>query len=270
MSKVDRRLAQFRAEGRKALVPFITAGDPSLNVTCELIRSFDRMGCGVCEVGIPYSDPIADGPVIQASYTRALDRKIKVEQIFDQLATVAPSIEMPVVVMVSYAIVYRMGLEAFVDRAIASGVSGAIIPDLLVEDADEMDALCRARDFSLIRLVTPTTPDDRARAIASTSTGFVYYVSVTGITGERIELPPEIVGRIEWLRRQTNVPICVGFGISSPEQVGAMSKVADGVIVGSAIVRRLAPSADGSVKPDAEMVADVESFVGELLKGMPG
>lgn len=268
MSKVDRRLAQFRSEGRKALVPFLTAGDPSLQVTCELIRAFDRMGCGVCEVGIPYSDPIADGPVIQASYTRALDRKIRVEEIFDQLATVAPQIEMPVVVMVSYAIVYRMGLQAFVERAISAGVSGAIIPDLLVEDADEMDAICRARDFSLIRLVTPTTPDDRAAAIARSSTGFVYYVSVTGITGERVELPPEISNRIQWLQQQTAVPICVGFGISTPSQASLMAKVADGVIVGSAIVRRLAPAADGSVKPSECMVADVESFVGELLEGL--
>ena len=268
MSKVDRRLEAFRQQGRKALVPFITAGDPDLDTMCDLIRAFDRLGCGVCEIGIPYSDPLADGPVIQASYTRALDRGLKVEAVFERLSRIAPQIEMPVVVMVSYAIVYRMGLESFVERAQAAGVSGAIIPDLLVDDSAEMDAVCRSRDFSLIRLVTPTTPEDRAVKIARESTGFVYYVSVTGITGERVELPKEITERIQWLQQQTDVPVCVGFGVSQPEQVTALSRVAAGVIVGSAIVRRLAPAADGSIKPRECQVADVEAFVGQLVDGL--
>ena len=151
MSKVDRRLAEFRAQNRKALIPFITAGDPNLETMVELIREFDRLGCGVCEVGIPYSDPIADGPVIQASYTRALDRGIRVEAIFDSLASVTSQISMPVVVMVSYAIVYRMGLEAFVDRAMAAGVSGAIIPDLLVDDADDSNLTSVQAAFETFR-----------------------------------------------------------------------------------------------------------------------
>lgn len=262
MSKVDRRLAEFRAQGRKALVPFITAGDPSLDVTVELVRRFDALGCAVCEIGIPYSDPIADGPVIQASYTRALERRIHVDDIFRRIAEVAPQIQMPVVVMVSFAIIYRIGAETFLERAVAAGISGAIVPDLPVEDADEFGEACRVRDFSLIQLVTPTTPPERAERIARASTGFVYYVSVTGITGERTELPRELVDKVSWLRTRTDVPICIGFGVADPDQVKQVTSIADGAIVGSAIVRRLStPGGEGAV------IAAVEKFVGELLTG---
>ncbi len=263
MSKVDQRLATFRAAGRKALIPFITAGDPDLETTVELIRAFDRLGCGVCEIGIPYSDPIADGPVIQASYTRSLERGIRVEAIFDAIGSVAREIEMPVVVMVSYAIVHRIGIDSFLDRAIKAGIAGAIVPDLLIEDGDELQAAASAKDFSLIRLVTPTTPADRAAAIARASTGFVYCVSVTGITGERATIPAATLARIEELRRQTSVPICVGFGISAADQVADVGRTADGVIVGSALVRRLAEPGTR-----AETVERVARFAGELVAGL--
>lgn len=261
MTKVDQRFAELRAQNRKALVPFVTAGDPDLDTTVEMIRRFDRLDCAVCEVGIPYSDPIADGPVIQASYTRALEKKIHLKEIFRRLAEVAPEVSIPVVTMVSYAIVFRHGPEQFIQDAVAAGVSGAIIPDLLVEDAAEMVELCKKYDFALIQLVTPTTPDERALSIAETTTGFLYYVSVTGITGERAELPPILAQRLSWLKEHTDLPICVGFGISQPDQVKQVADIADGAIVGSAIVRRLAD-------PDSHSVADdVESYVASMLEG---
>ena len=173
---------------------------------------------------------------------------------------------MPLVTMVSYAIVYRHGLEKYVADAKAAGVAGAIVPDLLVEEADELAAICKAADFSLIQLVTPTTPRERAVRIAQSSTGFLYYVSVTGITGERTELPPSLVENVGWLRTQTDLPICIGFGISQPEHVKLLAPVADGLIVGSAIVRRVAEAA---TKPRDAVLKDVGEYAASLLAALP-
>ena len=198
---IDAVFARLRAEGRKAFMPFVTAGDPDLDFTADVVRELDRRGCSMCEVGIPYSDPIADGPVIQASYTRALAKKIKLAEIFAMLGRVSRDVKMPLVTMVSYAIVYRHGLQQYVADAKAAGVAGAIVPDLLVEEADDLAAICKAADFSLIQLVTPTTPRERAVRIARSSTGFLYYVSITGITGERTELPPSLVVYVRFAHR---------------------------------------------------------------------
>ena len=175
-----------------------------------------QRGASLCELGIPYSDPIADGPVIQASYTRALGKKIRLEQILEMARELTPSFKPPLVSMVSYAIVYRHGLEKY-RRRCAGGraCAGAIVPDLPVEESTALAKICRAADFSLIQLVTPTTPRPRAVQIAETSTGFLYYVSVTGITGERGELPPDLIDNVAWLRKQTPLPVCIGFGIST-------------------------------------------------------
>src|SRR2546423_410862 len=212
MSRLDQLFSDLCRQKRKAFMPFVTAGDPDLDFTAEVIRELDRRRCSMCEVGIPYSDPIADGPVIQASYTRALTNRIKLSEIFNMLADVSRDVKMPLVTMVSYAIVYRHGLAQYVADAKAAGVAGAIVPDLLVEESDELARICKAADFNLIQLVTPTTPRERAVKIARSSTGFLYYVSVTGITGERMELPPSLVENVSWLRRETELPICIGFG----------------------------------------------------------
>ena len=262
MSRIDSLFANLRRHGQKALMPFVTAGDPDLGFTADVIRELDRRGCSMCEVGIPYSDPIADGPVVQASYTRALGQKVTLRSIFDMLAGLKGQVQMPLVTMVSYAIVYRHGLARYVEDAQRAGVVGAIVPDLLVEEADELAAICKAAEFSLIQLVTPTTPRERAVRIARASTGFLYYVSVTGVTGERTELPPSLVENVSWLRTQTDLPICIGFGISRPEHVKLLAPVADGLIVGSAIVRRVAEAAS---KPRAAVLNDVGEYAGELL-----
>lgn len=240
MSSIDKLFAELRTAGRRAFMPFITAGDPDLEFTAAVLAELASRGSHLIELGIPYSDPIADGPVIQASYTRALEKKIKLAEIFGMLKQVTPTIPAPVVTMASYAIIYRREPERYLDAAQAAGVAGAIVPDLPVDESEKLSALCRARDFSLIQLVTPTTPRDRALRIAATSTGFLYYVSVTGITGERTELPPELVDNVGWLRSQTQLPICIGFGISRPEHVTLLKEVADGLIVGSAVVRAMA------------------------------
>jgi len=265
MSAIDALFAELRAAGRKALMPFVTAGDPDLEFTAEVIREVVRRGAALCEVGIPYSDPIADGPVIQASYTRALEKHVKLADVFTMLAGVTPGLAAPVVTMVSYAIVFRRGPESYVARAKQSGLSGLIVPDLPVEEAAPLAAICRREDLSLIQLITPTTPRDRARRIADHTTGFIYYVSVTGITGERAELPPEIAGNVAWLRTQTRLPICIGFGISRPEHVRMLAPVADGLIVGSAIVRRVA---EAHHRPRSEVLRGLGDYVAELLAAM--
>jgi tryptophan synthase alpha chain len=265
MSAIDELFANLSHERRKALMPFVTAGDPDLAFTAAVLKEIIGRGCQLCEIGIPYSDPIADGPVIQASYTRALEHKIKLDDILKTLGEVSSQVKAPLVTMVSYAIVYRHGLEKYVDDAANQGLAGLIVPDLPVEESAQLAGICRKRNISLIQLVTPTTPRERAIRIAETSTGFLYYVSVAGITGERTALPPELVDNVGWLRTQTDLPICIGFGISQPEHVKLLAPVADGLIVGSAIVRRIATASE---KPRDQVLREVGDYVAELLAAL--
>jgi tryptophan synthase alpha chain len=266
MSRIDQLFAELRATGKKALMPFVTAGDPDLEFTAAVLKELVARGGDLCELGIPYSDPIADGPVIQESYTRALAHKIKLAQILDMLAGVAPKVPAPIVTMVSYAIVLRHGLAQYVADAVKAGAAGAIVPDLPAEESDELATICRKADFNLVQLVTPTTSRERALRIAERSSGFLYYVSVTGITGERTELPQSLVDNVGWLREQTPLPICIGFGISKPEHVRQLATVADGLIVGSAIVRRIA---EASTKPRDAVLKDVGDYVASLIAALP-
>jgi tryptophan synthase alpha chain len=229
------------------------------------LKELVKCGASLCELGIPYSDPIADGPVIQASYTRALAHKIKLSQILEMASATLPKLNAPVVTMVSYAVVYRHGLQQYVADCQRAGIAGAIVPDLLVEESKPLADICRAADFSLIQLVTPTTPRDRAIRIAEASSGFIYYVSVTGITGERRELSPELADNVAWLRERTPLPVCIGFGISTPDHVRMLAPVADGLIVGSAVVRRIA---EADQKPREQVLADVGQYVTSLVAAL--
>ena len=259
MNPIDSLFARLRSQGRKAFIPFLTAGDPDLAATTRLAPILAERG-DLLEIGFPYSDPIADGPVIQASYTRALERGLRVEDIFAAVRHFTVK-ETPLAAMVSYSLIHRRGAEAFLEQAAMAGFSGAIVPDLPFEESESLSRLAAQRDFKLIHLVTPTTPRERACAIARRSTGFLYCVSVSGITGERDRLPPELLEQLAWLRGQTDVPLCVGFGISRPEHVHSLREVADGVIVGSAFVRHLEKA--GSQSLDA-----VGSAIGELAASL--
>jgi len=263
MSQVDERFQQLRLAGKKAFIPFVTAGDPNVEFTKSLLLELDRRGASIIEIGFPYSDPIADGPVIQASYQRALDDELTVAEIFAAVGEVSAELEAPIVAMVSYAIIHRHGCEQFIADAKAAGFSGAIVPDLLADESQSLRDACDQSDFSLIQLVTPTTNRERAVEIARSSTGFLYYVSVAGITGERSELPTELVDNVSWIRSQTNVPVCIGFGISQPEHVAKLAPVADGLIVGSAIVKRVAAGAGNE-----ETLEEIGSYVDSLLAAM--
>ena len=266
MSAIDTLFQRLRADNKKAFMPFITAGDPDLDFTLEVIRMLDACGSSMIELGIPYSDPVADGPVIQASYNRALDKGVKLSQIFDTIATITPEIKTPIVSMLSYGIIYRRGLKEYVTAAKAAGIAGAIVPDLPIEESDELAKICREEDFSMIRLIAPTTPRERAKRIAEQTTGFIYYISVAGITGERTKLPTELADNVAWLREQTDLPVCIGFGISQPEHIKTLAPSADGLIVGSAIVRRIAEAGE---KDRATVLADIKSYVEDLLAAMP-
>lgn len=276
-------------------MPFVTAGDPDTAFTAALVRRLAGAGCSLVELGIPYSDSVADGPVIQASYTRALEHKVKLADVLAMLGDLTGekrglgpfspgeastsssnfigekgacplfSPFPPIVTMLSYSIVFRHGIDRYVADARAAGAAGAIVPDLPLEESAPLVERCRREDFSLIQLITPTTPRDRARRIADRATGFIYYVSVAGITGERTTLPPEILDNVAWLHEQTPLPICIGFGISRPEHVRMLSPVADGLIVGSAIVRRVAETA---TKPREQVLDEIAAYAGELLAAL--
>lgn len=263
MSTIDDKFRELRAAGKKAFIPFVTAGDPSLELTAQVLKTLSDCGSAIGEVGIPYSDPIADGPVIQASYTRALNAGVKLADIFATVKSIAHQITMPLASMVSYSIIERIGAEKYVAGAQAAGFSGAIVPDLLVEEAADLRSLCLSCDFSLIHLVTPTTPPERMLRIAESSTGFLYFVSITGITGERNELPSDLLDKVSWLRERTALPICIGFGISQAEHVRLLSPVADGLIVGSALVRRLSENL-----PPPQLLANARALASELIAAM--
>jgi len=269
MNPIDLLFQQLRARGGKAFIPFVTVGDPDLATSALLVQTLARRGASLIELGFPYSDPIADGAVIQASYTRALNKGIRISDIFTtagQLA-VSPALKdrVPLVGMVSYSLVYHRGPEGFLDQARAAGFHGAIIPDLPVEEAAGIARQAADRDFKLIQLVTPTTPRERAVQIARTSTGFLYCVSVTGITGERDQLPGELLDQLTWLRGQTDLPLCVGFGISKPEHVRMLREVVDGVIVGSALVRRLEAA---GTRPVPEVIQEIGNLAQSLADAL--
>lgn len=247
-------------------MPFITAGDPDIQTTMELIGALGRQGVDLIEVGFPYSDPIADGPVIQASYTRALDAGTRVADILDgveRLRGETGGSLPPLLAMVSYAIMFRHGLEAFLDDASAAGFAGLIVPDLPGDEAAECFELVRRRDIDLVQLIAPTTPRQRVRQILKHCSGFVYCIAVAGITGERDQIASTLLDQLRWLREETELPLAVGFGISKPEHLDPLRELADGVIVGSAIVRHLQSLADGACSRE-----DVVSEVGRIAENM--
>ena len=253
--------AQCKAASRRAVSPFVTAGDPDGKSTSAILDSICTAGATCCELGVPYSDPIADGPVIQASYTRALNAGMTLTKMFDIVSAFSKSHSMPLLAMASYSLIYRNGIKTFVKRGQESGLAGFVVPDLPLEESDELDTQCRLAGLALVRLVTPTTPPERAREIARRSTGFLYCVSVAGVTGERTALPENLLERIQWLREESDVPILVGFGISTAEQAKEVAAVADGVIVGSAVVRCIERAESGTSMADA-----AGDFVRELVE----
>ncbi|MBW4689478.1 MAG: tryptophan synthase subunit alpha [Komarekiella atlantica HA4396-MV6] len=224
-----------------ALIPFITAGDPNLETTAEALRILDRNGADFIELGIPYSDPLADGPVIQAAATRALHKGTKLEQVLEMLQTVSPSLKAPIILFTYYNPILHRGIKPFLASIANAGARGLVVPDLPLEEAEELIHTAASFGIEVILLVAPTSSQDRIEAIARQSQGFIYLVSVTGVTGMRSQLQDRVKHLVKDLRSVTDKPIGVGFGISDPEQARqVMEWGADAVIVGSAFVKRLA------------------------------
>lgn len=266
MNPIDSLFQSLRSQKRKAFMPFVTAGDPDLAFTRDLIPAAAASGASLLEVGFPFSDPIADGPVIQASYTRALSHGLKLTDIFAAISDVTkrPGWATPLVAMASYSLMFKKGPAKFIAEAQAAGFSGAVVPDLPVEEAAELSKLAADRDFKLILLVTPTTSPERAEKVVKACSGFVYVVSVVGITGARDAMPADLSQQIARLRTLTDLPLCVGFGVSRPEHVRGLKDVADGVIVGSALVKKL----DAAATDRSAALRDVQALVKELSSAL--
>jgi len=261
VNRIDAKFKELRERSESAFIPFITAGDPSLDATRKLIVEFDRRGSDIIELGVPYSDPIADGPVIQSSYYRALSGGVKLSDIMELVRDVRKKSEIPIVSMISQSILFKNGCDNFVKSAVKAGFDGATIPDLPVEEAEKIMEAGRKEGFKIICFIAPTTTSHRMELIVKKSQGFLYYISVVGITGVRSELSAGITENIQNIKKLTNLPVALGFGISTPEQARMAGKVADGVIVGSAIMREIEKY---SSQGDDVLVDKVGKFVGEL------
>jgi tryptophan synthase alpha chain len=241
MISVSQRFKALRDRGQCALIPFITAGDPDLATTAAALKTLDSHGADLIELGVPYSDPLADGPVIQAAATRALERGTRFEQVLEILANVTPELQAPVILFTYYNPIFHRGVDNFLAQVASVGVKGLVIPDLPLEEADTILTKTAAHDLELTLLVAPTTPRDRIVKIAERSQGFIYLVSTTGVTGIRSQLEERVQELLMELRQVTDKPIGVGFGISQPEHAHqVMQWGADAAIVGSAFVKRLA------------------------------
>lgn len=241
MTSVSDCLKARRDRGEASLIPFITAGDPDLETTLKALQVLDRSGADVIELGVPYSDPLADGPVIQAAATRALSQGIRLEQVLDLVQQVSPTLQAPIVLFTYYNPILNRGIDAFLKAIKAAGVKGLVVPDLPLEEVDTLMQPAIAAGIELTLLVAPTSPMERIQAIAAQSQGFVYLVSVTGVTGMRTQVNTRVQSLLQDLHQVTDKPIGVGFGVSQPDQARQLRGWgADAVIVGSAFVKHLA------------------------------
>ena len=227
----------LRRKGQKALIPYVMGGDPDVARSEQIVRTLVAAGADIIELGIPFSDPLADGPAIQEAGQRAIRKGVICEDLFKMVARLRKDISVPLVFMTYYNPVFHFGLAKFCNRCAKSGVSGLIVPDLPLEESLPLEKETRRTGLDLIYLATPTSPPERVEKLAQHTRGFLYYVSRTGVTGARQSLPSDLVGNIRRIRKMTDIPIGVGFGIKDAKQATKVAKVADAVIIGSAIVR---------------------------------
>jgi tryptophan synthase alpha chain len=240
-STIADRFKVLRSRRQCALIPFIVAGDPNFGATAEALRVLDRSGADFIELGIPYSDPLADGPVIQAAATRALQRGTRLEQVLELVRIISPSLQAPIILFTYYNPILNRGIETFFEQIANAGVKGLVIPDLPMDEATDVLEIASANGVELILLVAPTSSQERINAIAQKSQGFIYLVSVTGVTGMRTQVQKRVKDLLAEMQNTTDKPIGIGFGISSGEQARQVRDWgADAVIVGSAFVKRMA------------------------------
>jgi tryptophan synthase alpha chain len=241
MTSVSQCFQNLKSKSQCALIPFITAGDPDLETTASALKILDQQGADLIELGVPYSDPLADGPVIQAAATRALQKGVKLEDVLGIVQQVKNEVRSPIILFTYYNPIFYRGVKKFLSQIHEAGVKGLVVPDLPLEEAENFLSLASAHEIEVILLVAPTSPMERIKAIATKSQGFIYLVSVTGVTGMRTQVATRVEYLITSLKSVTDKPIGVGFGISEPEHAARIKQWgADAVIVGSAFVKRLA------------------------------
>lgn len=249
-----------------ALIPFVTAGDPDLATTAAALKTLDRCGADFLELGVPYSDPLADGPVIQAAATRALQTGTTLDKVLELVKTVSPELQAPIILFTYYNPILNRGIETFFQDIAAAGAKGLVVPDLPLEEVSAVTQAATQAGIEVILLVAPTSPQERIRAIAEKAQGFIYLVSVTGVTGMRSQIQGRVKELLHELHTITDKPVAVGFGVSQPEQAAQLRAWgADGVVVGSAFVKRLA----NSDNPQAGL-AELETFCRELDQAVKG
>ncbi|MBI3992769.1 MAG: tryptophan synthase subunit alpha [Candidatus Lambdaproteobacteria bacterium] len=256
---VARMFADLRAAGRKALIVYIMAGDPTPQATAHLVPRLQAAGVDLVELGFPFSEPVADGPVIQAAGQRAMPHMHSLDAFFKLVRGIRKDCDVPMIAFTYYNPIFRYGEERFLRDAQAAGLDGAILPDLPIAEADQWQALCRAQGMAAIFLEAPNTPDDQARLIAQASQGFVYLVSLKGVTGSSKNLGENLAQRVRRFRAISDIPLAVGFGISTVAHVRQVAPLCDAVVVGSGVVTRLAEAPDAAAGEEA-----VLAYVGEL------
>ena len=266
MNRIEAKFEQLRAEGRSAFMPYVCAGDPTQEISRKLLLTLEEAGADIIELGVPFSDPIADGPTIQKASERALADKISLRGVLDMVETLRQETQIPIVLMTYYNLIFRMGEAEFCAAARKVGVDGVIIPDLPPEEASTLLEVAPTYNLATIFLAAPTSPPERMRFIASVSTGFIYCVSVTGVTGARSSLSEELQPMVTELKKQTGKPVCVGFGISTSEQARTVARLADGVIVASAIINVM----EEHLGDEAAILSNVKEFAEELTAGVRG
>lgn len=262
-SRLDRTFQRLKTKGEKALITYLMAGDPSLAETEQLVLALEQAGADIVELGVPFSDPIADGPVIQQAAERALRSGTTLRNILAMVGHLRVRSQIPLVLMAYYNSIHAFGPERFCREAAAAGVDGLIVPDMPPDEAGPLKGPAAACGLQLIFLLAPTSTAERRAFVARQSNGFVYYVSLTGITGAKLGNVSEIGQSVEQIRRISKTPIAVGFGVTTPEDAAEISAIADGVIVGSAIVKHIAAG-----QQQQGMVARVSGFVQTLKSAM--
>lgn len=240
MSRITDTFNRLKKSGSKALIPYIMAGDPSLDATKQFVLELEAAGADIIELGVPFSDPLADGPTIQRAAERSLNTGTTLKKVLGLVREIRKVSDIPLILMTYYNPVFKLGIEPFVKTAVSAGVDGVIIPDLIPDEADDFMKLARMYGLDTIFLLAPTSTPERINRVVKASTGFLYYVSITGTTGSKLSIEKSMKDTLHSIRAVTSIPVAVGFGISSPEEACAVSKLADGVIVGSAIVKLIA------------------------------
>ncbi|MGF1460945.1 MAG: tryptophan synthase subunit alpha [Leptolyngbyaceae cyanobacterium] len=266
MKSVSEQFQALRDQQQCALIPFVTAGDPNLDATVTALKALDRCGADLLELGVPYSDPLADGPVIQAAATRALQNGTTLDDVLNLVKTVAPELSAPIILFTYYNPILNRGIDTFFKDIAAAGAKGLVVPDLPLEEVSAVTQSATQHGIEVILLVAPTSPKERIRAIAEQAQGFIYLVSVTGVTGVRSEVQGRVKDLLDELRGITDKPVAVGFGVSQPEQAAQLRAWgADGVVVGSAFVKRLASAEDVTAG-----ISAIEAFCTELDQAVKG